>query len=98
MSRPNLLDEDSILIGLKNLPDWNRKDKSIVKEVICSNFATAIGFINSVAVFAESLDHHPDIQLYGWNKLQITLSTHDKGGLTHLDFDLANKIDTIKIY
>lgn len=98
MSRPILLDEDSIQISLKKHSDWNRNDKSIIKEVICSNFAAAIGFINSVAVFAETLDHHPDILLYGWNKIKITLSTHDKGGLTHLDFDLATKIDTIKIY
>jgi 4a-hydroxytetrahydrobiopterin dehydratase len=98
MSRPNLLDEDSIQIELNIRKDWNRLANKINKEIVCSNFATAIGFINSVAVFAESIDHHPDILIYGWNKVRITLQTHDKGGLTKLDFDLAEKIDSIKIY
>jgi 4a-hydroxytetrahydrobiopterin dehydratase len=41
------------------------------------------------------MDHHPEIQLYGWNKVSIMISTHDKGGLTELDFQLASKIDSI---
>lgn len=98
MSRPNLLSSDDIQIGLKNIPDWKLEDNKIVKEIICSNFASAIGLTNSIAVFAESIDHHPDILLYGWNKVRITLFTHDKGGLTELDFNLANKIDSIKVY
>jgi 4a-hydroxytetrahydrobiopterin dehydratase len=98
MSRPNLLSSDEIQIGMKNIPDWILDENKIVKEVICSNFASAIGLINSIAVFAESADHHPDILIYGWNKVRVSLFTHDKGGLTSLDFDLAKKIDSIKIY
>jgi 4a-hydroxytetrahydrobiopterin dehydratase len=98
MQRPNLLDNDSIKISLNNLFDWNLDANKIVKEIVCSNFATAIGFTNSIAVFAETLDHHPDILLYGWNKIRISITTHDMGGLTELDFKLAEKIDSIKIY
>ncbi len=98
MTRPNLLDEDNIQIELNKRFDWTRKDDLIFKEIVCSNFAAAIGLVNSVAVFAEKLDHHPEINIYGWNKVRITLSSHDVGGLTNLDFNLAEKIDSIKIY
>lgn len=97
MARPSLLPEDELKIYLEQIPDWIQDSKIIKKEIVTSNFATAIGFINSVAVFAESMDHHPDIKLYGWNKIRIELSTHDQGGLTLLDIDLAKKIDSIKI-
>lgn len=72
-------------------PEDNRK--SIVREIGAANFVAAVGIINSIALLAEKLDHHPDILLYGWNKLRITLSTHDVGGLTELDFTLAAQID-----
>jgi len=98
MQRPNLLDNDSINIALSNVVDWKLDTKQIIKEFVCSNYAAAVGFINSIAVFAESMDHHPEILHYGWNKLRITITTHDMGGLTELDFKLAEKIDSIKIY
>lgn len=97
MARPSLLPEDELKIHLDSIQDWTRDEKIIKKEIVTSNFATAIGFVNSVAVFAESMDHHPDIQIYGWNKIRIELSTHDQGCLTILDIDLAKKIDSIKI-
>ena len=97
MTRPSLLPEDELKIYLEQIPDWFQDDIIIKKEIVTSNFATAVGFVNSVAVFAESMDHHPNITLYGWNKIRIELSTHDQGGLTILDIDLAKKIDSIKI-
>lgn len=98
MSKYNLLPLDDIKIWLNSNPDWTLEENKIVKEIICSNFASAIGLINSIAVFAETLNHHPDINLYGWNKVKISLFTHDKGGITEFDFNLAKKIDSIKIY
>ena len=97
MSKRDLLSSDDISIQLNSLTDWAVEENKL-KEIICSNFASAIGLINSIAVFAETINHHPDILLYGWNKIRINLHTHDKGGLTSLDFELAKKIDTIKIY
>ncbi len=98
MSKRDLLSSDDISIQLNSLTDWAVEENKLKKEIICSNFASAIGLINSIAVFAETINHHPDILLYGWNKIRINLHTHDKGGLTSLDFELAKKIDTIKIY
>ncbi len=97
MSRPNLLSETEIENELKELPLWTRKENTIVREIVATDFITAVAIFNSIAIIAEAMDHHPDILLYGWNKLRITLSTHDRGGLTELDFKLAKKIEELYI-
>lgn len=97
MSRPELLNEKEIEDQLVDFPLWNRDGALIIKEVVCSNFASVVGLVNSIAFLAEKFDHHPDLLIYGWNKLRITLSTHVRGGLTELDFKLAKQIDYLKI-
>ena len=95
MPRPELLTEEEIKSRLKDIPNWEQHGNSILRELHSSNFASAVGAVNAIAVLAETMDHHPDILLYGWNKLRIKLSTHDRGGLTELDFSLAKKIDEL---
>lgn len=95
MSRPSLSSPHEIQLFMSELPLWTLNGNTIVREIVMSNFVAAVGAINSIAILAEIADHHPDILLYGWNKLRITLSTHDKGGLTKLDFELAKKIDSL---
>jgi 4a-hydroxytetrahydrobiopterin dehydratase len=74
--------------------EWERGEgSSIVRELKLPDFAAAIAFIDRVAELAESANHHPDILLYGWNKVRLTLSTHSAGGLTDADFELAGQID-----
>ncbi|MFY8160460.1 MAG: 4a-hydroxytetrahydrobiopterin dehydratase [Candidatus Kapaibacteriota bacterium] len=97
MKRPDLLTEEQIEIKLSDLDFWVKKDNSIEREIVVQNFVAAVGVVNSIAIFAEILDHHPDILIYAWNKVRITTSTHDKGGLTELDFELAKKIETLKL-
>jgi 4a-hydroxytetrahydrobiopterin dehydratase len=58
------------------------------------NFLEAFDFMGKVAIVAEELNHHPE-WFNVWNKVEITLSTHDSGGLTQLDINLATKIDQI---
>lgn len=94
MSRPQLLSPELVIEHSKDAPLWNVVDQSIVREIALQNFVAVIGLVNAIAIQAEVMDHHPDLQIFGWNKLRITLSTHDKGGLTELDFALAKKIDT----
>ena len=60
------------------------------------NFLVAIELVNSVAVVAERMDHHPDIDIR-WNKVLFTLSTHSAGGVTSLDFELAIAIDSVAL-
>lgn len=96
MPRPPLLSEAELADALIDVPRWRRDGASIVREMPTSDFPAAVGLVNSIALLAEKADHHPDILLYGWNKVRITLSTHDQGGLTTLDFALARAIDALK--
>jgi 4a-hydroxytetrahydrobiopterin dehydratase len=95
MPRPELASEQLINEALSYLPYWNREGNLIIRELSLSNFVACVGLVNSIAILAEKNDHHPDIQIYAWNKLRITLSTHDRGGLTELDFKLATDIETL---
>jgi len=73
---------------------WKRgDDHSIVRELKFGDFAEAIAFVKRVADLAEEANHHPDILIYGWNKVRLTLSTHSQGGLTDADFSLAGRIE-----
>lgn len=69
--------------------------KKIEKEYKFKNFKEAIAFVNKVGAIAESEGHHPDINLHGWNRVKLTLSTHAIGGLSENDFILASKIDVL---
>ncbi len=96
MARPTLLSQEIISDYLKLHPLWAQPDNEsaiIVREIGTASFAAAVGIINAIALIAEKADHHPDILLYGWNKRRITLSTHDQGGLSELDFAVAAQID-----
>jgi 4a-hydroxytetrahydrobiopterin dehydratase len=79
---------------LANVDGWQRgDDHSIVRELKFGDFAEAIEFVKRVADLAEEENHHPDILIYGWNKVRLTLSTHSQGGLTDADFRLASRIE-----
>ncbi len=97
MGRPPLLNEDEIHNELKLLPLWTRVDNVIVREIVADDFVSAMGIAMAIGIIAESMDHHPDILIYGWNKLRVTTTTHDRGGLTALDFQLARKIENLSI-
>lgn len=96
MSRFPLLSQEEVEERLDRLPNWQQKDNTIEHERTLTNFAAAIGFINAVALLSEKADHHPNILLYGWNHVRITLYTHDKNGLTDHDFNLARQIGELE--
>ncbi len=96
MKRPDLASDEDIRLFLSEYPQWRLDNKTIVREIVASNFTMIIGIVNSIAILAEAMNHHPDLFVYGWNKLRIILSTHDKGGITELDFQLAKKIEELK--
>ncbi|MBX7222301.1 MAG: 4a-hydroxytetrahydrobiopterin dehydratase [Blastocatellia bacterium] len=87
--------EAEIEAALKLVPDWEQKDAAIVRVFQFTDFKEAMVFVNQVAELAEAADHHPDITI-NWNRVTLLLTTHDRGGLTQLDFDLAGKIDGIE--
>ncbi|MFN3693413.1 MAG: 4a-hydroxytetrahydrobiopterin dehydratase [Ignavibacterium sp.] len=87
------LTNQQILDQLKSLNNWIYVNNSISKEFEFRDFIQAMAFVNSVALEAEKMDHHPDILIYGWNKVKINISTHSAGGVTEKDFQLAKKIE-----
>ncbi len=80
----------------EQLPSWVTEAKLIYKLFEFQSFEKSIVFTNKVASLAESLDHHPDI-LIQYNKVKITCSTHDVGGLSIKDIHLAQQIDALEI-
>src|SRR5687768_8926210 len=91
---PRLYDNKEIKEAMKDLPTWEVEGKSIERTFEFEDFALAIDFVNGVAEVAEEAEHHPDMDIR-FNKVRVILSTHSKGGLTDMDFDLAEKIDTL---
>jgi 4a-hydroxytetrahydrobiopterin dehydratase len=86
------LDDTAIEEGLQRLPGWERRGNQIVKTFVREDFAHAMVFVNEVAAAAEAAGHHPDIDIR-YNTVTLALTTHDAGGLTSKDFDLARAID-----
>jgi len=78
-------------------PDWLNQNNSLTKEFIFKNFKEALAFVNKVGEIAESKNHHPDILMYGYKKVKITLTTHDQGKVTNKDTEMAKLIDKISI-
>jgi len=89
-------DKDKLLSGLRGweiLPEENCIDKSSLnKHFEFENFADALEFVNKIGILAEKMNHHPDIRLE-WGKVGVEIWTHAVGGLTKLDFALAQEID-----
>lgn len=82
--------------ALAGLPEWKpvQQRDAISRSFRFSDFNAAFGFMSRVALMAEKLDHHPEwFNVY--NRVEITLSTHDAGGLTSKDIELAKFIDRI---
>jgi 4a-hydroxytetrahydrobiopterin dehydratase len=89
-----LLTKKEIRSGLTELSEWKLRGIEIRKKFEFIDFARAIGFVNSVALYAERANHHPDIDIR-WNKITLSLCTHSEGGLTEKDISLAKKIDVL---
>jgi 4a-hydroxytetrahydrobiopterin dehydratase len=87
------LDDQAIESGLAPLA-WERDGDAIVRFVTLADFKAAMAFINQVADLAESANHHPDMAI-SWNKVELRLSTHDAGGITARDLELAEAIDRL---
>jgi 4a-hydroxytetrahydrobiopterin dehydratase len=72
---------------------WRREADSIVRDVECKGFHSAMALANAVADAANEANHHPDILIHDYKHVRLTLSTHSAGGLTENDFGLAATID-----
>lgn len=88
------LSDIAIQRELGNLPGWSRRGDLITKTFQFRNFLAGINFVNSVAKAAETVDHHPDIDIR-YTKIICSLSTHSAGGITQKDLDLAKQMDSL---
>ena len=94
MARPVRLTDADVESALAGLPGWERSGDEIVKVFERPSFADAIAFVVRVGFLAESTDHHPDLDVR-WRRVRVALTTHDAGGLTALDVDLARRIEEL---
>lgn len=79
---------------IQAVPQWQQKQQNIVRIFKFKNFVEAISFVNQLVEPAETAGHHPDITIE-YNQVTISLTTHDAGGLTQMDFDLAQTISDL---
>lgn len=89
---PTKMPEAEIQAALLGVPEWSELNGAIQRTFQFANFIDAMQFVVGVADEAEDANHHPDI-LIRYNKVTLTLSTHDSGGITAKDFELAKVID-----
>jgi 4a-hydroxytetrahydrobiopterin dehydratase len=89
-----ILSRDDVREKLKSLPNWREEQDEIIRQAAFPDFVAAMDFVNAVASKAEAAGHHPDIEIR-YNKVRLALVSHDAGGLTQRDFDLAAAIEAL---
>jgi len=94
MARPSKLDDATTAAWLAANPGWTREGEAIVRSFALADFGAALGFAVRLGLVAEKKDHHPEI-LVAWGKARVLWTTHDAGGLTQLDLDLAKATDAL---
>ena len=94
MTGRSKLTESEISEHLSAIPEWSRSGDSITRTYEATSFLEGIAFVQQVAEIAEAKDHHPDIDIR-YSRVTLTLSTHDQGGLTGWDFDVAEAVDAL---
>tara|TARA_B100002052_G_scaffold39779_2_gene31898 strand:+ start:141 stop:458 length:318 start_codon:yes stop_codon:yes gene_type:complete len=90
----SLLNPDQVLKLQQDLPKWEVKHKKLCRSFNFEDFIEAFGFMSRVALLAEKRNHHPNWSNV-YNRVSIELTTHDLGGLSELDAELASAIDKL---
>ena len=94
MATRDRLSDPDIQSALKALDGWERDGDQIVRAFEFGDFVEAFGFLARVAILQEKADHHAEV--WGvYNKVRLTLSTHDAGGITRKDIDLATEVNAL---
>jgi 4a-hydroxytetrahydrobiopterin dehydratase len=90
------MSEAEVEVALKATPEWSHIGEVIQRTFQFGDFVAAMRFVNAVAVEAERVQHHPDIMVR-YNKVTLSLATHDAGGITSKDFALAAQADAMAV-
>jgi 4a-hydroxytetrahydrobiopterin dehydratase len=94
MARPSALSEDEVSRRLAELPGWKLREGKLHRGFRFESFVEAFGFMSRAALVAEKLDHHPEWSNV-YSRVDVDLTTHDAGGLTRLDFELAARMNEL---
>ncbi len=89
-----LLNEKELADFANRIPKWSIENGKIHRTFYFDNFVKAFGFISQVALLSETMNHHPEWSNV-YSKVIIDLTTHDLGGISNLDFDMAKSIDNL---
>ena len=90
----DLITADELEAALKKCPEWEVEGATVTRTVEFEEFSEAIDFVNDLAEIAEEAQHHPDIDIR-YNRVTVVLTSHDLGGVTELDLQLAQRIDNV---
>ena len=89
-----VLARDVVETALEDLPGWQLDQNKLYREFVFEDFSQAFGFMSRVALAAETADHHPEwFNVY--NRVRVHLTTHDAGGITQRDLDLAARMSEV---
>jgi 4a-hydroxytetrahydrobiopterin dehydratase len=93
----DLLKDEDITNRIRMIGPWDydSEDKILIRETMFKDFMEGMGFLNKLAEIAEQLNHHPDITLCEYNRVIVTTTTHDAGGITDNDIRLAQGFEEI---
>ena len=94
MSEPKALTAPEIETRLRELPSWHLHDGRLRRQLEFPSFVEAFGFLTSLAIVAERMNHHPEIYNV-YNRVTLDLVTHDANGVSELDFKLAKEADKL---
>jgi 4a-hydroxytetrahydrobiopterin dehydratase len=89
-----ILSSNELSQALQQLPDWRIEEGMLIRELVFPSFPDAIQFVDQLAIIAEQQQHHPDIDIR-YTRVRLGLVSHDAGGLTRKDTEMALKIDSM---
>ena len=94
MTRPTALTSEQIELALRDLPEWTLRDGALRRSLKFDDFVSAFGFMSSMALVSEALNHHPEWSNV-YSRVEIALNTHDAKGITELDFEWARRAQVL---
>ncbi|HEU5141108.1 MAG TPA: 4a-hydroxytetrahydrobiopterin dehydratase [Bacillales bacterium] len=89
-----VLNKEEIVEKVEQLPGWEHREGQLEKTFTLDDFKASLAFVNKVGELAEGANHHPDI-LIQYNKVTLSLVSHDAGGITDKDFGLAGEVEKL---
>jgi 4a-hydroxytetrahydrobiopterin dehydratase len=89
-----LLSDEEIRAQLGELSGWERDGEAIARTFELADFVGSVAFVNKLVEPAEEMNHHPDVAV-SWNRVTVSITNHEAGGITAADFELARRIDVL---